>query len=575
MYWQLLPLALGIKIPAFVLFGMYGFDWNYASIEEFLNIAKSCMVSSSVFVALLFFLRDWPTFAGVPRSVFFIDFLLTLAGIGGVRLSGRIAQHVLLRQGNKEQGLRTLIVGAGDAGEQLLRSMLREKKRRFLPVGFVDDDLRKQGLAIHGVHVLGPRKSLPELIHRKRIEAVIIAMPSASSRAIRETVELARKGGAREIKIIPFLSELYTGEVSVSEIREVQAEDLLGREPVSIDIHEVKSFIEGKRVLITGAAGSIGSELCRQVLRFGPEVLLALDIDETGLFNLEWDLEKRFPVERFQIVIGDVRDRTKMKTILKKYCPQVVFHAAAYKHVPIMEAFPDEAIKTNVFGTQIMVEEACQAGVETFVLISTDKAVNPVSVMGMTKRVAEMIILVAGKLPSTRCMAVRFGNILGSRGSVLPLFLEQIRRRGPVTVTHPEMERYFMTTAEAVLLVLQAAAMGKGGEVFVLDMGKPIRIVDLAKELIRLHGLEPDKDIPIVFTGVRPGEKLKEEILTAEEGVEATRNKQIFTARLSAKIPEAEFTRHLQRLAELVTSGGDGEVIKNLLRELIFGPVQA
>ncbi|MBC7344405.1 MAG: polysaccharide biosynthesis protein, partial [Clostridia bacterium] len=310
------------------------------------------------------------------------------------------------------------------------------------------------------------------------------------------------------------------------------------------------------------------------ILRFSPAKLLALDFDETGLFWLEMELGKTFPEANMQALLVDIRDRARVASILQAERPDLVFHAAAYKHVPILEFNPQEAVKTNVFGTKIVVEEACRAGVEAFVLISTDKAVNPISVMGMTKRVAEMVILAAGRQSSTRCMAVRFGNVLGSRGSVIPVFLEQIRRGGPVTVTHPEMERYFMTTSEAVLLVLQAAAMGRGGEVFVLDMGKPVKILDIAKELIRFHGLEPDKDIPIVFTGIRPGEKLREELLTAEEGTEATKHKQIFVARMSAEISETELSKYLEKLEELATFASDGKTIKNVLREMIFGPTR-
>jgi len=568
--WQVLPLALVIKIPLLILFGAYWFSWTYVSIEDLINTLAACVCGSLAFAASLFFLRNWQALS-VPRSVVIIDFLLTCAGLSGIRLSYRVVRCIFARKKMQALGQRTLIVGAGEAGEQLLQVLLREKDPRFWPVGFVDDDPGKQGLLIHGVRVLGPRSKLPHLIPTWRVETVIIAMPSAPSRVIREAVELARKGGAKQIKIVPFLSELYTGEVKVSEIRDVQPEDLLGRDPVSIDTQKVKDFLRGKRVLITGAAGSIGSEICRQVMRFEPEAILALDIDETGLFNLEKDLERRFSSKTFQITVGDVRDRAKIKTVFQKNHPQVIFHAAAYKHVPIMEAFPEEAVKTNVFGTQILVEEAHRAGAEAFVLISTDKAVNPVSVMGMTKRVAEMVVLEAGKRSATRCMAVRFGNVLGSRGSVLPLFMEQIRRGGPITVTHPEMERYFMTTSEAVLLVLQAAAMGQGGEVFVLDMGKPVKILNIAKELIRFYGFEPDKDIPIVFTGVRPGEKLKEELLTAEEGTEATKHKQVFVARMNACLTGEELTEYLRRLKELTVLCADEKEIKSVLQQMIFG----
>jgi len=330
----------------------------------------------------------------------------------------------------------------------------------------------------------------------------------------------------------------------------------------------LERFLRGKTVLVTGAAGSVGAELCRQILRFGSRHVFALDIDETGLFNLERDLQRRFSASTVQILVGDVRDRVKMTAVLQHHRPQVVFHAAAYKHVPIMEAHPEEAVKTNVFGTQVVVEEACRAGAEAFVFISTDKAINPTSVMGATKRVAEMVVLDAGPNDSTRLMAVRFGNVLGSRGSVLPLFMEQIKRGGPVTVTHPEMQRYFMTTAEAVLLVLQAAAMGQGGEVFVLDMGKPVRVVDLAKELIRFHGLEPDQDIPIVFSGIRPGEKLYEELLTAEEGTDATSHKRVFVARMGTALGREQTKLLLDRLRQSAEDF-DGESIVSCLQQLV------
>jgi len=550
MFFWMLPLALAVKIPVLVLFRMYRFSWAYVGMEDLYNTALATAVGSLALAAVFFLLRHSPTFSGVPRSVLAIDFAFTLIGVGGIRLSKRIATHAVLRahEGLRKRGRLTLIVGAGEAGEQLLRGIQREKTAGFSPVGFVDDDPAKKGLLIHGVPVLGPKERLPEFIRSHQAESVIIAMPSAPSRSIREAVELARKGGVQEVKIIPFFSELYTGELKVSEIREIQPEDLLGREPVFIDTKTIGHFLREKAVLVTGAAGSIGSELCRQILRFGASRVFALDIDETGLFHLEQDLQRRFPDNSAQILVGDVRDRVKMGTVFRCYHPQVVFHAAAYKHVPIMESCPEEAVKTNVFGTHIVVEEACQAAAEAFVMISTDKVINPTSVMGASKRVAEMVVLDKEQEATTRLMAVRFGNVLGSRGSALPLFMEQIKRGGPVTVTHQEMQRYFMTTVEAVLLVLQAAAMGQGGEVFVLDMGKPVKILDLAKELIRFHGLEPDQDIPIVFCGIRPGEKLYEEILTAEEGTDATSHERIFVARMGTSWNQEQLDNSLEQL---------------------------
>jgi len=570
MFYWVLFFDLGAKIPILLLFRMYRFSWAYVGIEEILSTALACGVGSLALTALLFILRSWPDLSGVPRSILAIDFAFTLLGLGGIRLSKRIAAHAAIRtrDGLQSQGRPTLIVGAGEAGEQLLRGINREKSTGFCPVAFADDDPSKEGLLIHGVPVFGPIERLPEIIRSKHVETVIIAMPSAPSRAIRKTVELARKGGAQEVKIIPFFSELYTGELKVSEIRHVQPEDLLGREPVSIDTKALERFLRGKTVLVTGAAGSVGSELCRQILRFGSTHVFALDIDETGLFNLEKDLQRRFSASTVQILVGDVRDGVKMTAVLQNHRPQVVFHAAAYKHVPIMEAHPEESVKTNVFGTQVVVEEACRAGTEVFVFISTDKAINPTSVMGATKRVAEMVVLDKGKEAATRLMAVRFGNVLGSRGSALPLFTDQIKRGGPVTVTHPEMQRYFMTTAEAVLLVLQAAAMGQGGEVFVLDMGKPVRVLDLAKELIRFHGLEPDQDIPIVFSGIRPGEKLYEELLTAEEGTDATSHERVFVARMGTALSREQIRQLLERLRQSAEDF-DRETIISCLQQLV------
>lgn len=568
---RLIPIALAVKLPLFLVFRTYRFTWAYVGLEELFNVALACGVGSLALAALPFAFQDGLGLAGLPRSVVVIDFALTLLGVVGIRLSKRTARHLLSWGTGCRPARRALIVGAGEAGEQLVRSLKREEKAGFWPIGFLDDSPGKQGASIHGVPVLGPRARLPKLLQLKSVDAVIIAMPSAPSRVIRETVELARKGGAKEIKVLPFLSELYTGEVKVSDMREVRPEDILPREPACIDLRAVDSFLRGKKVLVTGAAGSIGSELCRQILRFSPVQLLAVDFDETGLFNLELDFAKLFPKANVQVIVADIRDRARMWSVFRRGSPDIVFHAAAYKHVPIMEDYPEEAVKTNIFGTQVVAETACRVGVEAFVMISTDKAVNPVSMMGMSKRVAEMITLSVGEGTSTRCMAVRFGNVLGSRGSVIPTFLEQIRRGGPVTVTHPDMKRYFMTTSEAVLLVLQAATVGDGGEVFVLDMGEPVKILDIAKELIRFHGLEPDEDIPIVFTGIRPGEKLFEELLTAEEGTQATRYEQIFVAKMNGQLPSEALQDRLDELAGLIERGVDGSRLKEAVKEIIYG----
>jgi FlaA1/EpsC-like NDP-sugar epimerase len=565
----ILPFALVIKLLVFQVFHIYRFSLSYIGFEELINTATACVIASISLASMLFIFQTYPALNGFPRSIIAIDFAFTVLGISAIRSIKRSTRYLRTRRNAHPHGQRTFIVGAGDAGELLVRSLIHEENATYWPVGFLDDELRKQGTAIHGVPILGPRSLLPGLIKSQGVNTILIAMPSAPSLVIKETVNIARKGGATDIKILPFLSELYTGEFRISDIREVRPEDVMPRETVSIDLGSVENFLNGKKVLVTGASGSIGSELCRQVLRFTPAKILALDFDETGLFNLENELTRLFPKKKVQIIVGDIRDKPKMHLIFQRERPQVVFHAAAYKHVPMMETYPEEAAKTNVFGTQILIEEAQKAEAEAFVLISTDKAVNPVSVMGMTKRVAEIISLAVGIGATTRCIVVRFGNVLGSRGSVIPTFMEQIGRGGPVTVTHPDMERYFMTIPEAVLLVLQAGTMGKGGEVFILDMGKQVKILDIAKELIRFHGLEPDKDIPIVFTGVRPGEKLFEELHTADEGIETTTHRQIYIAKMNNRLPWELLQRKLVVLKDLIGQDIDEHRIKETLMEVI------
>ncbi len=412
--------------------------------------------------------------------------------------------------------------------------------------------------------MLGKRTEIPQLAEKYEVEELLIAMPSVASRVIRETVDLGRRAGLKQIKILPGFHELISGRVGLADIREVQLEDLLGREPVHIAVREIESYLKDKVVLVTGAAGSIGSELCRQIAKFNPKELFALDQDETGLFYIENELREKFSDLKLHAIIADIRDQPKIERIFSQVRPQVIFHAAAYKHVPLMELHPDEAVKNNIFGTLVVAEAAQKWGAEKFVLISTDKAVNPTSVMGATKRVAEMLIQALNCHGKTQFTAVRFGNVLGSRGSVIPVFQEQIKRGGPVTVTHGDMKRYFMITSEAVLLVLQAGAMGQGGEVFILHMGEPVRIEDLAREMIRLSGYEPDKDIPIVFTGQRPGEKLFEELLTSEEGTIATRHEKIFVAKLTSQVPEELLQKHLKRLEALVGQNAKEEIIRLL-----------
>ncbi|MEM4283804.1 MAG: nucleoside-diphosphate sugar epimerase/dehydratase [Candidatus Caldarchaeum sp.] len=556
----LIPIALALKLPIFYLFRLYRMSLAYVSFAELFDVFKAVTLGS-IALGTVFFLWASQT-AILPRSVLILDYFITLFLIGGFRSAQRIYQG--WRGSFFREGRRVLIVGAGNAGEQIVRAMLQEKRSHYFPVGFIDDDPAKQGMTIHGVRVLGRRQEIPQVVQQHAIEELLIAMPSVSSKVIRETVELGRQAGLKSIKVLPGFHELVTGRVSLTDIREVQLEDLLGREPVRIDVCEIKAYLKDKVVLVTGAAGSIGSELCRQIAKFRPRLLIALDQDETGLFALDNALREKFSHLSLSSVIADIQDKAKIEQVFGRYHPQVVFHAAAYKHVPLMEAHPDEAVKNNIFGTITVAEAAQQHGCEKFVLISTDKAVNPSSVMGATKRVAEMVLQSMNSQSSTKFISVRFGNVLGSRGSVIPIFQEQIKRGGPVTVTHHEMRRYFMVTSEAVLLVLQAGALGQGGEVFVLDMGDPVRIVDLAREMIRLSGYEPDRDIPIVFVGPRPGEKLFEELLTAEEGTVATKYDKIFMARTSISIDPQLLRKHLQHLKKLTEQGACDEIIRAL-----------
>ena len=559
-------LAVLFIIPVFYFQGLYSFSWSYVSTSEAVSLFKATTIAF-VFIGIAIFISKYfPYFQNFPRSILFISYLLVFILCGSIRISKRVYLHItgVMRMGKKE---KTLIIGAGDAGEQILRSIISSKNSPYHPVGFVDDNPIKQGVSIHGYKVLGRISDIPKIIEHYQIKELIVALPSAGNATIKKAVELGRKAGLKKIKIAPPLSEVIDGRVSFKNLKDVEVEDLLGREEVSLNTKQIESFIKSKAVLITGAAGSIGSELSRQTAKFNPQLLLLLDQDETGVFNISKELESNFPGLKIQPLIADIRDKKKINEIFEKFQPKIVFHAAAYKHVPLMEANPDEAVKNNIFGTENLAEASLDHGVEKFIFISTDKAVNPTSVMGATKRASEMICQAYNQKNHTMFISVRFGNVLNSRGSVIPIFREQIRTGGPVEVTHKDMKRYFMLTSEACLLVMQAGAMGEGGEVFVLDMGNPVKILDLAKEMIRLSGFEPDRDIAIVFTGIRPGEKLFEEILSAEEGTVATQNQKIFMAKLSSVNP-TDLENKLEHIKNL-TSGRDKTAMINFLKDIV------
>lgn len=522
---ELAPWVTIAFIAAFYAFKMYNRIWAYASMGELLAVIQAVTLGSLGTIAVTFF-----TNTQLPRSIAVIHWAFAILLMGGSRLSWRYIVERKKNNGHKPAG-RALIIGAGDGGAMVARE-LRGNKSSYLPVGFIDDDPMKRNATVLGLPVLGTREQIPEVVELYRIDLVVIAMPSVEASVIRETVDICR-GTKAELKILPGMYQIIDGKVSVSNLRPVQLEDLLRREPVRVDLMEIAGYLGGKTVLVTGAGGSIGSELCRQVAAVGPRKLVFLGHGENSIHNIWLELKDKFPELNLAIEIADVRDKPRVDLVFQMHRPEVVFHAAAHKHVPLMELHPAEAVKTNIFGTRNLAQAAGRYGTKRFLLISTDKAVNPSSVMGATKRFAELIITRENMVSDTIFAAVRFGNVLGSNGSVVPLFERQIAKGGPVTVTHPEMKRYFMTIPEAVQLVIQAGAMAKGGEVFVLDMGEPVKIVDLARDMIKLSGLEPDKDIQIQFTGIRPGEKLFEELLTAEEGSSATKHRRIFTARPS------------------------------------------
>jgi FlaA1/EpsC-like NDP-sugar epimerase len=562
----IIAMSLLITIPVFYFFRLYHFTWRYVSTTELIQLVKGTFLSFLLLTGIYFVLRDFPIFSGFPRSTLFITYFFIFILTGTLRFAKRIYLQLFPFR-RKEKKERTLIIGAGDAGELILRNILSVSNSPFQIVGFVDDSEARQKILIHGVKVLGKIKDIPKIVKENKIEGLIIAMPSVEQEVIQTAVEKAREAGLKKIKIIPPLSEVFEGKVSIGQLREIKMEDLLPREPIVTDKDLIEESIKNKTILVTGAAGSIGSELCRQIAAFPIESLILLDQDETGIFNITEQLKNEFPKLKTISLICDIRDKEKVEEIFNRLKPQIVFHAAAYKHVPLMEENPDEAVKNNVFGTKIVAESSIKNRVEKFIFISTDKAVNPTSVMGATKRLGEMICQALNERNITKFISVRFGNVLGSRGSVIPIFREKIRKKEPIEVTHPEMKRYFMITSEACQLVLQAGAIGKGGEVFVLDMGNPIKIVELAKLVIRFVGLKPDLDIPIVFTEPRPGEKIFEEILTAEEGILATKNERIFVAKLG-KVNETELKTNLEKL-EKSLSFSSKENIKEVLREII------
>ena len=512
-----IQLNLALTPVLFYFLGLYQSSWRYASIRDVVRIVQAVGLRTGALLVV------WMSLAlGVlPRSVVAMDTMLLLVLSGGLRMTFRV--HAELRR-RPQAGRRVLIVGAGESGEMIVREMRRRVDLDYQPVGFVDDDEEKHGVVIHGITVLGGREDIPSVVQSRGVVEVIVAVPSASAKDLRQIRTLIGDPAVR-LKAVPAMAEMLDETLGLRQVREVRVEDLLGRKPVVLDVGAIRRELHGYTVLVTGGGGSIGRELARQLVGLKPSRMVLVDRSENNLFHIQMELRTLAPDQDVDYCIADIQDETRMREVLEDCRPRVIYHAAAYKHVPMMEFNPLEAVGNNVFGTRQMAILAQEVGVSKFVLISTDKAVNPRSIMGKTKRLAELIIQ-ARNGGATRFLSVRFGNVLGSDGSVVPIFRRQIESGGPVTVTHAEATRYFMTIPEAVQLVMQAGTMGQGGEIFMLDMGEPVRIVDLARNLIELSGLRPNVDIDILFTGLRPGEKLHEELsLEGEQTCPTTHDK--------------------------------------------------
>lgn len=553
------PILLLCAFICYLLFHLYNRIWKYAGVKDILTILAANFCGVILYVTLTSFIGK-----SLPRSIFAITFAVTAILQIFSRILLRLSYQISGKEATGKKEKNVLIVGAGNAGYLIAQDIIQSGDPRKI-VGFVDDDPDKQGKRLGGFKVLGDRYAIAELVDAYEVEEILIAIPSLHPEQLQEIANICSLFGCK-VQILPeFLRNLSAGALGVKELRSLNIEDLLGRENVELDVKEIGKYLTGKIVLVTGAGGSIGSEICRQVLRFQPKQILLLGRGENSIYEIHQELKNKCNEEQLLPLIVNITDRDKLENVFQEFHPQVVFHAAAHKHVPLMEHQPEEAIYNNVFGSYNVGDLVGRYHCERLVLISTDKAVNPTSVMGATKRVTEMVMQALNlRYPETKYVAVRFGNVLGSRGSVVPLFKKQIAAGGPLTVTDPEMKRYFMTIPEASKLVLSAAALGDGGEVFVLNMGEPVKIVDLARNMIRLSGLVPDKDIQIKFTGLRPGEKLFEELLAAEDGTVSTDNKLIFKAVIKAP----DETVFWERIKELIRCEEADRCIA-LLKELI------
>ncbi len=561
--WDYLPYSIGITLIIFWVMHLYQSLWEYAGATEMTNMALACIMSAVTQMIVVTVILKW----SYPRScyVFFGGALLCLVIVS--RFFYRIFRTFVEKRTDKAKNVNVMVIGAGDAGNSLIREMNTSKFIQKSALCVIDDDKSKIGNYIHGGKVVGDRNDILEYAAKYDIDEIIIAMPAAPRMVIKEILEVCKQTKC-ELKTLPGIYQLVNGEVNVSQLRKVDVIDLLGRDPIAVDLDSIMGYVKDKVVLVTGGGGSIGSELCRQIADSQPKQLIIFDIYENSAYDIQQELLKKYPELNLLVLIGSVRNTNRVNAIFEKYRPDIVYHAAAHKHVPLMEESPNEAIKNNVLGTWKTADAALRYGTKKFVMISTDKAVNPTNIMGASKRICEMIVQAYNNRGATEFVAVRFGNVLGSNGSVIPLFKKQIASGGPVTVTHPDIIRYFMTIPEAVSLVLQAGAYAKGGEIFVLDMGEPVKILDLAMNLIRLSGYVPGEDIQIQFTGLRPGEKLYEELLMKEEGMQETANKLIHIGK-PIDFDEAEFFEQLEDLKSDSKIEAENEEIRGWVQKIV------
>lgn len=562
--WHGLPFLIISALLIFSSFRLYSSLWSYAGAMELLNIISACVLTSIASFVEIFLMNNYNAYA-LPRSFYLsygvlLGILVFISRYAYRGISGLIAYWV-----SNAENTNVLIIGAGAAGNMLIKEIRNSRYLHKNIVGVIDDDKRKTGSYIHGAKIIGGRELIIDVAKEYNVKEIIVAMPSVTPKELKDILDICKQTGC-QLKRLPGIYQLINGDVSVSRLKEVDVNDLLGREPIQVDLTSILEYVSNKVVLVTGGGGSIGSELCRQIASHHPKQLILVDIYENTTYDIQNELKQKFPSLDLRVLIASVRNTKRMDMIFETYRPDIVYHAAAHKHVPLMEDSPNEAVKNNVLGTWKVVQAADKWHVKKFVMISTDKAVNPTNIMGATKRMCEMIIQTYDRHSETEFVAVRFGNVLGSNGSVIPLFKKQIEQGGPVTVTHPDIIRYFMTIPEAVSLVLQAGAYAKGGEIFILDMGEPVKILDLAKNLILLSGHKPDEDIKIEFTGLRPGEKLYEEMLMAEEGMQDTENKLIHIGK-PIEMDDEKFMMQLENLKEYVVQEPDD--IRRVVQEIV------